>query len=82
MCNLSNFQYTMEELNMIMDMVKQEMDAAIKHLDHAFQKIRAGRASTSMVQDCGRILRSNVANQSSCECICSRCDDDFYSTMG
>ena len=51
MCNLSNFQYTMEELNMIMDMVKQEMDAAIKHLDHAFQKIRAGRASTSMVQD-------------------------------
>lgn len=51
MCNLSNFQYTMEELSMIMDMVKQEMDAAIKHLDHAFQKIRAGRASTSMVQD-------------------------------
>ena len=51
MCNLSNFQYTMEELNMIMDMVKQEMDAAIKHLDHALQKMRAGRASTSMVQD-------------------------------
>ena len=41
----------MEELDMIKDMVKQEMDAAIKHLDHAFQKIRAGRASTSMVQD-------------------------------
>lgn len=41
----------MEELNMISDMVKQEMDAAIKHLDHAFQKIRAGRASTAMVQD-------------------------------
>lgn len=36
---------------MILDMVKQEMDAAMKHLDHAFQKIRAGRASTSMVQD-------------------------------
>lgn len=36
---------------MILDMVKQEMDAALKHLDHAFQKIRAGRASTSMVQD-------------------------------
>lgn len=36
---------------MITDMVKQEMDAAIKHLDHAFQKIRAGRASTAMVQD-------------------------------
>ncbi len=41
----------MEELEMIKAMVKQEMDAAIKHLDHAFQKIRAGRASTSMVQD-------------------------------
>jgi ribosome recycling factor len=51
MCNLSNFQYTMEEISMILDMVKQEMDAALKHLDHAFQKIRAGRASTSMVQD-------------------------------
>ena len=32
-------------------MVKQVMDAAIKHLEHAFQKIRAGRASTTMVQD-------------------------------
>jgi len=41
----------MEELDMIKSMVKQEMDAAIKHLDHAFQKIRAGRASTSMAQD-------------------------------
>ena len=36
---------------MILDMVKQEMDAALNPLDHAFQKIRAGRASTSMVQD-------------------------------
>ncbi len=51
MCNLSNFKYTMEELDLILETVKQEMDAAIKHLDHAFQKIRAGRASTSMVQD-------------------------------
>jgi ribosome recycling factor len=41
----------MEELEIIVDVVKQEMDAAIKHLDHAFQKIRAGRASTAMVQD-------------------------------
>ncbi len=41
----------MEELEFIVDMVKQEMDAAIKHLEHAFQKIRAGRASTTMVQD-------------------------------
>lgn len=41
----------MEDLDLIMDSVKQEMDAAIKHLDHAFQKIRAGRASTQMVQD-------------------------------
>lgn len=41
----------MEDLDLIVDTVKQEMDAAIKHLDHAFQKIRAGRASTAMVQD-------------------------------
>lgn len=41
----------MEEINFTIDVVKQEMDAALKHLDHAFQKIRAGRASTSMVQD-------------------------------
>ena len=51
MCNLSNFKYGMEELNLIVESVKQEMQAALKHLDHAFQKIRAGRASTSMVQD-------------------------------
>lgn len=41
----------MEEIDLIIDMTKQEMDAALKHLDHAFQKIRAGRASTTMVQD-------------------------------
>lgn len=41
----------MEELNMITEMVKQEMDAAMKHLEHTFIKIRAGRASTTMVQD-------------------------------
>jgi len=41
----------MEELEFIVSMVKQEMDAAIKHLEHAFQKIRAGRASTTMDQD-------------------------------
>lgn len=41
----------MEELQLITNMVKQEMDAAMRHLDHAFQKIRAGRASTTMVQD-------------------------------
>lgn len=41
----------MEELNLIVETVKDEMNAAIKHLDHAFQKIRAGRASTSMIQD-------------------------------
>lgn len=41
----------MEELDIIVASVKKEMDAAIKHLDYAFQKIRAGRASTTMVQD-------------------------------
>ena len=51
MCNLSNFNYTMEELEIIISSVKHEMDAAIKDLDHVFQKIRAGKASTTMVQD-------------------------------
>lgn len=41
----------MEELDITIQTVKMEMEAAMKHLDHAFQKIRAGRASTSMVQD-------------------------------
>lgn len=41
----------MEDLDLILASVKEEMDAAMKHLDHAFQKIRAGRASTHMVQD-------------------------------
>lgn len=41
----------MEELDLIVETVKEDMQAALKHLDHAFQKIRAGRASTSMVQD-------------------------------
>lgn len=51
MCNLSNFNYIMEELDLILESVKQDMDAAVKHLEHAFQRIRAGRASTNMVQD-------------------------------
>jgi ribosome recycling factor len=41
----------MEELDLIVESVQQDMEAAIKHLDHAFQRIRAGRASTTMVQD-------------------------------
>lgn len=41
----------MEQLEQIVAKVQKEMDAAIKHLEHAFQKIRAGRASTAMVQD-------------------------------
>lgn len=41
----------MEELDLILESVKHDMDGAVKHLDHAFQRIRAGRASTSMVQD-------------------------------
>ncbi len=51
MCNLSNFIIIMEELDLIVESVKHDMEAALKHLDHAFQKIRAGRASTTMVQD-------------------------------
>ncbi|QCX52555.1 ribosome recycling factor [Elizabethkingia sp. JS20170427COW] len=41
----------MEDIELIIDSVKQDMDSAIKHLEYAFLKIRAGRASASMVQD-------------------------------
>lgn len=41
----------MEDLDLIIDSVKEEMESAMRHLEHAFQKIRAGRASTTMVQD-------------------------------
>lgn len=41
----------MEDLDLIISSVKEEMEAAMRHLEHAFQKIRAGRASTTMVQD-------------------------------
>ena len=41
----------MEELDLIVESVKEDMGSALKHLEHAFQKIRAGRASTTMVQD-------------------------------
>lgn len=41
----------MEELELIIATVKEQMEAALKHLDYSFQKIRAGRASAAMVQD-------------------------------
>ncbi len=41
----------MEDLDIILESVKEDMDAGIKHLEHAFGKIRAGRASTAMLQD-------------------------------
>ena len=49
---------------MIMDMVKQEMDAAIKHLDHAFQKLEQVELLRLWFKMLVGILRSNVANQS------------------
>ena len=60
------------------------MDAAIKHLDHAFQKIRAGRASTSMVQDVVVEYYGTMSpiNQKLPNVSVPRCDDDFYSTLG
>ena len=41
----------MEEIDLTIYMVKQEMEAGMKHLDHALQKIHAERDSTTMVQD-------------------------------
>ena len=40
----------MEELELIVDTTKESMDASIKHLESAFNKIRAGRANPAMLQ--------------------------------
>lgn len=41
----------MEDLEIIIESTKQSMEAAIKHLEIAFNKIRAGRATPAMLQD-------------------------------
>ncbi len=41
----------MEEIQFIMDCVKEKMDGAIKHLEVAFSKIRAGKASPQMLDN-------------------------------
>ncbi len=40
----------MEELELIIDTTKESMEASIKHLESAFNKIRAGRANPAMLQ--------------------------------
>ncbi len=39
-----------EEVNMILDDAKENMEASIAHLEREFQKIRAGKASPSMLE--------------------------------
>tara|TARA_B110000003_G_scaffold268654_1_gene298450 strand:+ start:18155 stop:18709 length:555 start_codon:yes stop_codon:yes gene_type:complete len=41
----------MEEINFIIDSAKEQMSSNIDHLDHAFSKIRAGKASPSMLDN-------------------------------
>jgi ribosome recycling factor len=41
----------MEEIQFIMDCAKEKMDGAIKHLEVAFSKIRAGKASPQMLDN-------------------------------
>jgi ribosome recycling factor len=40
----------MEEVNFIIDSMKEQMDASIVHLENELTKIRAGRANTSMLE--------------------------------
>ncbi|MDR1877853.1 MAG: ribosome recycling factor [Flavobacteriaceae bacterium] len=40
----------MEELELIIDATKEGMESSIKHLESAFNKIRAGRANPAMLQ--------------------------------
>jgi ribosome recycling factor len=41
----------MEEINFIIDSAKEQMSSNIDHLEHAFSKIRAGKASPSMLDN-------------------------------
>ncbi|CVK15336.1 MAG: ribosome recycling factor [Apibacter sp.] len=41
----------MEEINLIIDTTKESMESSLKHLESAFNKIRAGRANPLMLQN-------------------------------
>ena len=41
----------MEEIELILDSAKEQMDGAIKHLEISFSKIRAGKASPQMLDN-------------------------------
>ena len=41
----------MEEINFIIDSAKEQMSSNIDHLEHAFSKIRAGKASPNMLDN-------------------------------
>ena len=41
----------MEEIEFILDSAKEQMNGAIKHLELAFSKIRAGKANTQMLDN-------------------------------
>ena len=41
----------MEEIEFILDSTKEQMNGAIKHLELAFSKIRAGRANPQMLDN-------------------------------
>ena len=41
----------MEEINFIIDSAKEQMSSNIDHLEHTFSKIRAGKASPSMLDN-------------------------------
>ena len=41
----------MEEIEFILDSAKQQMNGAIKHLEVAFSKIRAGKANPQMLDN-------------------------------
>ena len=43
--------YIMEEIELILDNAKEQMNGAIKHLELAFSKIRAGKANPQMLDN-------------------------------
>lgn len=43
--------FTMEEIDFILDSAKEQMNSNISHLENAFSKIRAGKASPNMLDN-------------------------------
>ena len=51
-----------EEVNMIIDMTRESMEAAVNHLDYELVHIRAGKANPRMLDSVGKRCRFVASN--------------------